>query len=87
MKELDLLKKVEKVDTPPYLMTRIQARIHQEEAEKLPIAWKWAGSLTFVVMILGNIYFSNMGSIGSKPTAESLESNLYLQTQNQLYDE
>jgi hypothetical protein len=87
MENIDLLKKVEKVDTPLYLMTRIKAKINADEAEKLPIAWQWAGSLTFVVLIIGNIYFSNLSNFGTKHAEETLVTNLNLQSNNQLYDE
>ena len=48
---LNRCKKVQKVDAPPFLMTRIRAKIQAVEAEKLPVFWRWAGA-TAVVLLL-----------------------------------
>lgn len=52
--QIELLRKVQKVDAPPFLLTRIHARIRAGEAERLPASWKWAGSLAIGLLILMN---------------------------------
>ncbi len=88
MKKLDLLSKIQKVEAPPFLLTRIQAKIKAEEAiERLPRSWKWAGSLALGVLVVLNVYSINVGVTTQTDTAKSLIVSLGLQQNNNLYDE
>lgn len=89
MEKFDLLKKVRKVDAPPFLLTRIQARIRRNEAERLPTSWQWAGGLAFGLLLLLNALAINQPATqsGSSDPSESLVQNFQLDQTNQLYVE
>ena len=83
MEELELLKKVSKVDAPPFLLTRIQAKIRSGEAEQLPAAWGWAGSLAFGLLLLLNVVA--VGRSNEAAPAQSLAEQLQMTQNEQLY--
>lgn len=85
--ELDLLKKVAKTDAPPFLMTRIAAKIRAGESERLPVSWQWAGSLAFTALLLFNVFFLKNNTRKPENASETLAVSLNLQTSNQFYDE
>jgi hypothetical protein len=87
MENIDLFKKIKKVEISPFLWTRIQSKIHEETVDDLPNSWKWIGSLSFVLLIVGNIYIVKIIEFESKTSIESLVLNLNLELKNQLYDE
>ncbi|MFN0036499.1 MAG: hypothetical protein ACKVUS_15650 [Saprospiraceae bacterium] len=83
MEELELLKKVGKVDAPPFLLTRIQAKIRSGEAERLPLAWGWAGGLAFGLLLLLNVLA--VGRPQETAPAKSLAQQLQMTQTEQLY--
>lgn len=85
--ELDLLKKVAKMDAPPFLMTRITAKIRAGEAQKLSVSWQLAGSLAFAALVFFNVFFIKNEKRGAAQSAEPLAVSLKIQTSNQFYDE
>lgn len=87
MEKFDLLKKVRKVDAPPFLLTRIQARIRRNEAERLPASWQWAGSLAFGLLLLLNALAIKQPAANGTESSESLVQNFQLDQTNQLYVE
>jgi hypothetical protein len=66
-KRLEQLQQVPKADAPPYLLTRIRAKIRATQPDTLPRAWQWAGALGLVVLLLLNF--------GLPRTASRTESN------------
>ncbi len=50
LNELELLGRIQKVAPPPFLLTRIEARIAASRAERLPTGW--AVSLAFSLLVL-----------------------------------
>lgn len=85
--KLDALKKVQKVEAPPFLWTRIQARIRQSDMERLPRSWQWAGALAFGILLLLNWrVIATSGRTTPAPVA-TLAAGIQLQPSNQLYDE
>jgi hypothetical protein len=88
MESFNLLKKVEKVAAPPFLMAQIEAKIQASEvAERLPDGWKTVGSCAFAVLFLGNVFFFKMDDLTIKSPTEQLFESLNLQNQNQIYNE
>ena len=83
MEELELLKKVSKVDAPPFLLTRIQAKIRSGEAEQLPAAWGWAGSLAFGLLLLLKVVA--VGRSNEAAPTQSLAEQLQMTQNEQLY--
>ncbi|MCC6461983.1 MAG: hypothetical protein IT260_16030 [Saprospiraceae bacterium] len=82
---IDLLKKVGKTEAPPWLFTRIQAKLRQGEAEQAPGWWPWATGLALAALLVLNL--AVWQGAGSPSAAESLVSSLQLHASNQLYDE
>lgn len=85
--DIELLKKVGKVDAPPFLYTRIVAKIETTTADQLPLSWKWIGGLAFSLLFVCNIYFTKLGINTHTPPQESLISTLHIHQSNQFYDE
>jgi hypothetical protein len=85
--ELDLLKKVAKIEAPPFLMTRIAAKIRAAEADRLPVSWQWAGSLAFAALVLLNVFLAKIEARFTLEPAETLAVTLKIQPSNQIYDE
>lgn len=86
---LERLKKVKKLEAPPFLLTRINAKIRAKQAEQLPQSWKWAGALAFVLMLFLNLFAvkTNRPSTGSPDGIEALADGLQMSNANQLYHE
>ena len=84
---LNLLKKIQKVDAPEFMYTRIQARIGNQASEQLPLSWKWAGGLAFALLLALNISLLQRRQMPTPDTAELLISNMNLYPSNQLYHE
>ena len=83
---LDSLKRIKPVDAPPFLFTRIQARI--ESLDYVPVQWKWgfaAAALIVLAMNLGVV----LQSTGSDQRAgvQDVVSAMHLTTSNSLYNE
>ena len=81
--ELDLLKKVSKVDAPPFLLTRIQAKIRSGEADWLPVSWGWASGLAFGLLLLLNVLA--VGRSNEAAPTQSLAEQLQMNQNNELY--
>jgi hypothetical protein len=87
-KKLELLKKIQKVDAPPFLLTRIMERIDSHTIEKAPASWRLAFVAT-VIVILGlnvSILFNSPGKKNEKGIEEVI-SSMELSNTNDLYDE
>ena len=54
-KKLDLLKKIQSVDEPPFLLTRIRQRIQSLELSPAPRSWKWALVLAGAAIVALNL--------------------------------
>ncbi|MCB0706440.1 MAG: hypothetical protein KDC34_14085 [Saprospiraceae bacterium] len=86
---IDLLKKIEKVSAPPFLFTRIEARINQQPEDRIPIKWAYAMSLGLAVLFCFNLLLIRSDFRKSKK-AESLQivvEEMDLHHSNQLYYE
>lgn len=87
MKNLELLKKVRRVEAPLFLLTRIQAKIGAAAAERLPVSWQWAGALAFGLLLVLNSIALKTGKTPPLTATGQLAESLRLQPSNQLYDE
>jgi len=86
---LEQLRNVKKVEAPPFLLTRINAKIAAQEVETLPLSWKWTGALAFGLVLLLNVRALqvNRQASSSQDTIEVLADGLHLSNANQLYHE
>jgi hypothetical protein len=87
MKELESLKRVQRVESPPYLLNRIRGRIESQNTDTLPVTWQWAVSFAFGVLIGGNLIFTKIDQESAQSEAGSLVEAMGLQSQNQFYHE
>lgn len=85
---MEQLKKVRKVEAPPFLWTCIQAKIRTNAAEKVPASWNWAGALALFILLGLNIsLFVGAGKPSGIDRIQSLAEGMQLQPKNQLYNE
>ncbi|MEZ4690305.1 MAG: hypothetical protein R3A12_09040 [Ignavibacteria bacterium] len=90
-KELDKLKLIKTVDTPPYLFTRIRQQIDtlESESETAPAEWKWGFALTMIIVLALNIstlFNSNTsGSADQTSGINEVVSYMNLSSDNELY--
>lgn len=87
MENLELLKKVRSVDAPPFLLTRIEAKILAAQAERIPVSWRWSGALAFGLLLLLNVVFLAPEKATTTTQAEQMAQSFQLLTINQLYNE
>ena len=84
---LEDLKKIKKVDAPPFLYTRIEAKIEAMEAKEVPMKWVLASSFALSFLLFINIIsirslFANGGNSNS---LELIMDDMNLSPANQLY--
>lgn len=87
MKYSDLLKKVRRVEAPPFLLTRIEAKLDAARAARTPVSWQWAGAIAFGLLLLLHLGALQSDSAPSGAAAHQIAQSLSLQTSHQLYDE
>jgi hypothetical protein len=87
MNQIALLKKVRQVEAPPFMLTRIEAKLRAIEAERLPVSWQWAGALTFMLLVLFNVSAMRTERTASPDATSQLVESLQLHPSNQLYHE
>lgn len=81
---VDILEKIQKVDTPPFLYTRILNRIQNKAKETVPVKWAVAAAACLLVLITINI---TVIQSGQKNNSADLSEIFSLQTSNSLYNE
>ena len=94
--QLERLKRIAKVDAPPFLLTRIKEQIRQKGLHEAPVQWRWAFAATAVLTLALNISIL-LSSMGTKNTTEKTASNnngienvvnsMNLSSNNNLYNE
>lgn len=72
MEPTDLFKKVQKVEAPPFLLTRIQARLNALETLPAPASWQFVGATVLVLLLWLN--FNTLQS-GNNTTPGSGQTN------------
>ncbi len=85
---MELLSSVDRVDPPPFLLTRIEARIADRERAQVPRTWSVMVGALAVVLLLLNVFAIGRGveRVPSDQAAlQDLGSTFGLSTSNQLY--
>ncbi len=86
--KLDLLKKIQKVDAPPFILTRIRQRLDSVEQMPASIAWKLAfGSGLLLVAALNVSILLLRFSNTDKSQIQEIVSTMDLSNQNDFYNE
>ena len=81
----ELLGSVERVDAPPFLFTRIEARIAARQEERPSRSWVLATSMAMVMLLAVNSYVLFSGSGNEKAGVERIADGMNMGASNQLY--
>ncbi len=85
-KKLELLKKIQKVEAPPFLLTRIMERIDSPANLPAPISWRLAFVTTAIFILSINV--AVLFKLSTKQSSDGMEeviSSMELTTTNDLY--
>ncbi len=82
--QLDILNKIEKVDAPHFLYTRILSRIQNKVKETVPLNWAIAAGTCMIFLIMINI---NVIKLNKQEKTTDLTDVFALKTNNDLYNE
>ena len=84
--QLNEFKKIRKAEVPPFLFTRIQARIDALAEAPAPVQWAWSFVAASVLLVLLNVgVLLTTASTQSGNGAADLVQTMQLTTQNDLY--
>lgn len=84
--ELDGLKKINQVDAPPFLLTRIKSRIDSLSSAPAPLQWTWSFAAAAVVVLAMNMgVLITRATTTEKNTIADVVSTMQLSTNNELY--
>ncbi len=87
-KKLELLKKIQRVDAPPFMLTRILQRVQPPSSAPAPVAWRLAFVVTAIVILSLNVsIFFKSSSTKSSKGIEEVVTSMELSTTNELYHE
>lgn len=82
--ELDILNRIQKVDAPPFLYTRILTRVQNKVKETVPVKWVVAAAACLLILITINI---SVIQSSKESNSSNLSEVFSLQTSNSLYNE
>lgn len=82
--KLENLKKIKKVEVPPFLFTRIQSRI--ESLQYAPTSWRWSFAACMLLVFGLNATVAIQSAREENGFGEVV-SAMHLSTSNNLYDE
>ena len=82
--QLDNLNRIQKVDAPPFLYTRILSRIQNKVKETVPVKWAVAAAACLTLLIIINLTVIQADKDNNKTDLTEVFS---LKTNNSLYNE
>lgn len=82
--DLNNLGKIQRVEVPPFLFTRIQQKIESEKREQMPLRMVFAINLSFAIILMINVMVF-MGNNSKSNTTESYAQSIHLVSNNSLY--
>lgn len=83
---VDILEKVQKVDAPAFLYTRILSRIENKVKETVPVKWAVVAAACLLLLITVNITVIQSAKQSNTANAD-LSEVFSLPTSNSLYNE
>lgn len=89
-KKLDLLKGVNPVEAPPFLLTRICQQISTLEHMEAPVQWKWAFAFTSLAVMVLNVAVllkQDNTTIPNTLGIETIINSMNLASTNDFYNE
>ena len=85
---MDKLKKIRRVEAPPFLFMRIQEKIRSAVAEKVPVSWKWSFAVAALFIIALNVVvIRNASATAPKADLQEVINAFHLSDSNNLYNE
>ncbi len=82
--DLNNLGKIQRVEVPPFLFTRIKQKIESEKREQMPLRMVFAINLSFAIILMINVMVF-MGNNSKSNTTESYAQSIHLVSNNSLY--
>ena len=79
-----LLGTIQRVDAPPFLLTRIKEKIKTNPEIKIGLGWVFAGSLSLMLVLVLNVVVMSKSSVKNQQTA-NLVASMNLVPDNTLY--
>lgn len=87
-KKLEELKKIQEVEAPPFLLTRIKQKIKNGEVESAPLQWKWTFAVAAVAIVALNFsILFNTKEEDNNSGIETIIQSMQLSSTNELYHE
>lgn len=80
----DMLEYINKVDTPPFLLTRIKQKIANLGEQKVSPKWAFAAAMSLLLLIALNLYVVTAPT-DNKPEQGDLAQTMNLYPHNSLY--
>jgi len=90
LNKIELLKQVKRVDAPPFLRTRIDARIQQAAEDSLSNGWVWSFAATVALLIVVNsmVFLSGTEDVSTADSgAYTVTQGMGINVSNQLYND
>jgi hypothetical protein len=84
---MDILNKIEKVDVPPFLQTRIEAKIQDLQMQKVPKQWYVIAITTCFLLFAVNFLIIKSNKTSTNNQESVLVEAYGLNTSNQLYND
>ncbi|MBK7383225.1 MAG: hypothetical protein IPI81_07795 [Flavobacteriales bacterium] len=81
----ELLGRVGRVDPPPFLLTRIEARIAARQGSRPSPTWVFATSMAMLMLVAVNSYVLFSGKANTEVTVDQLVGGMNMGASNQLY--
>ncbi|MGB8191882.1 MAG: hypothetical protein WCF67_08190 [Chitinophagaceae bacterium] len=86
--KIDALKKIKPVEAPPFLFTRIEAKINAGIENSATPQWRLAITACFVLLLMANMYVVFSSRQRNNPAEiATVVSAMNLSNSNSLYDE
>ncbi len=85
--KLNKLSKIEQVDAPPFMFTRIQQKINEFKPQEIPTYFKWSLGLTAIVIIALNVAVIKNQNINAQSSLDKVAAEMQLKNNNNFYDE
>jgi hypothetical protein len=79
-----LLSTIQKVDAPPFLLTRIKEKIKTNPEIKIGLGWVFAGSVSLILVLVVNVVVMSKSNVKNQQTT-NLVASMNLAPDNTLY--
>jgi len=84
---LEPLEQIKKVNPPPFLYSKIEKRIKEEQTDRVSAKWLVAASVTLIILIASNSFLISSNLKTKNNNGNNIADAFQLTTNNQLYYE